>query len=1094
MRIKMKRFLGILLSLALVLGLMPGMSMTAYAATLDNVSTTWSENSDIVDNVTINNNVTVDADITLTIPAGKTLTINGQSDYDSIAVINDNSHTLTVSGGGTLIVNAPAEEEGHPRVPGIDGNLIVDGATVQVTGGADGVYGDVTVKSGSVCVNGGNGKAGGNGYSGISGVVIVNGGSITVVGGNGGNGDTDSTGAGGSGGYGVGDVIVNGGSATITGGNGGTKSNDNASNGSFGQAVTGSIIGNAKESEDNINWTSVTGSFSQKQYIKFVPILVTGVSLDKTTAQTIDVDGKVFFTATVTPENASDKTVKWSVGGTNADAVTLYSDEACETPVTLDTATETLTVYAKGISAGSATVTCTSNADSTKSASCEVTVNAGNTTFNPASTYTGFGGLNTNNTELTISEVSGITWYVIANDSSTVTLLSKQSFGSQQFNSDTAMGNDYETSEIKTYVEGLTGEGQPLAGISSVISDLTLIDTTTAQGLSETKRKGAGATWWLRSPSTDIMVNYYAAFVNGATGEVFAYGGGVTSGGGVRPALKLDLSKVTFDSATNTFALLPTLYPLWVCGVQVTSANKDDVLGDVDQGETVIFTPAVDDDAATTDVDESRPATLTLNGATISGGSSESKNAAIYAIGELTINVTGDNTVTGPVNQTGDSYGIRVDDNSQSSVNVSLNITGSGTLTSTGGSNSEYSYGIMTWNIYPGIGDITIGAETTVNAVGQGSSNGYGIYSRGKVNVNGSLTATGVDAGVSAHNGGVNVSKNAKLTATGREAIGGTVKNAIAGTGWTDTEGTTGKDSINVSETGQSLNSYKKVQFPAVHEHSFTYEANGATITATCANTDGNCTLPESSAGAGDHVATLTISANGGTYDGTTAYGATITDANSIQGDAKVQYQKKTNGSYGTATETVPTDAGDYKASITVGGATASVEYTIKTAQETTTKPTDTTPKDESSTVYRLYYGPTMEHFYTTSAYERRVLIDKYGWIDEGIAWKSPKAPTTDEEKKTIKPVYRLFNPFTTDHHYTKDANERKTLIDKYGWKDEGIAFYSNDKGDATVYRLWHPGLITGAHHFTTGKHEYDVLITRGWIGETEAFKVNAAS
>ena len=159
------------------------------------------------------------------------------------------------------------------------------------------------------------------------------------------------------------------------------------------------------------------------------------------------------------------------------------------------------------------------------------------------------------------------------------------------------------------------------------------------------------------------------------------------------------------------------------------------------------------------------------------------------------------------------------------------------------------------------------------------------------------------------------------------------------------------------------------------------------------------------------------------------------------------------------------------------------------------TSGTEEYPKlGDSVTVYRLYYGPTMEHFYTTSAYERRVLIDKYGWVDEGIAWKSPKAPTTDEEKKTIKPVYRLFNPFTTDHHYTKDANERKTLIEKYGWKDEGVAFYSNEKGDATVYRLWHPGLITGAHHFTTGKHEYDVLITRGWIGETEAFKVNAAS
>uniref|UniRef100_I5AQ24 DUF5648 domain-containing protein n=1 Tax=Eubacterium cellulosolvens (strain ATCC 43171 / JCM 9499 / 6) TaxID=633697 RepID=I5AQ24_EUBC6 len=169
-------------------------------------------------------------------------------------------------------------------------------------------------------------------------------------------------------------------------------------------------------------------------------------------------------------------------------------------------------------------------------------------------------------------------------------------------------------------------------------------------------------------------------------------------------------------------------------------------------------------------------------------------------------------------------------------------------------------------------------------------------------------------------------------------------------------------------------------------------------------------------------------------------------------------------------------------------------EYKNESSTTTPTEKTEPTTKDESVTVYRLYYGPTMEHFYTTSAYERRVLIDKYGWVDEGIAWKSPKAPTTDEEKKTIKPVYRLFNPFTTDHHYTKDPNERKTLIDKYGWKDEGVAFYSNDKGDATVYRLWHPGLITGAHHFTTGKHEYDVLITRGWIGETEAFKVNAAS
>lgn len=92
---------------------------------------------------------------------------------------------------------------------------------------------------------------------------------------------------------------------------------------------------------------------------------VTGVTLSPDTAQTIAVDGKVSFTATVQPDNASDKTVKWSVGGTNADAVTLYSDKACENPVTLDTATDVLTVYAKGISEGTSTVTVTSNADNT---------------------------------------------------------------------------------------------------------------------------------------------------------------------------------------------------------------------------------------------------------------------------------------------------------------------------------------------------------------------------------------------------------------------------------------------------------------------------------------------------------------------------------------------------------------------------------------------------------------------------------------------------------------------------------------------------------------------------------------------------------
>ena len=103
----------------------------------------------------------------------------------------------------------------------------------------------------------------------------------------------------------------------------------------------------------------------------FSNVAVTGLSLDKTTAQTVTVGSSTSFTATVAPDNATDKTVKWSVSGTG---ITLYCDSACSTAITTDTATSILTVYAKGTAAGNATVTVTSNADSTKTASCAVMV------------------------------------------------------------------------------------------------------------------------------------------------------------------------------------------------------------------------------------------------------------------------------------------------------------------------------------------------------------------------------------------------------------------------------------------------------------------------------------------------------------------------------------------------------------------------------------------------------------------------------------------------------------------------------------------------------------------------------------------------
>ena len=126
----------------------------------------------------------------------------------------------------------------------------------------------------------------------------------------------------------------------------------------------------------------------------------------------------------------------------------------------------------------------------------------------------------------------------------------------------------------------------------------------------------------------------------------------------------------------------------------------------------------------------------------------------------------------------------------------------------------------------------------------------------------------------------------------------------------------------------------------AAHTHDFTYAADGATITATC--TAEGCTLPPSSEGGTDHVATLTIAAPAlTTYGGSESAEVTITDANNIKGDAAVVYKKGTE-----PLASAPTDAGTYTASITLGdgenAATASVEYTIAKADPTATAPTAT--------------------------------------------------------------------------------------------------------------------------------------------------------
>ena len=132
----------------------------------------------------------------------------------------------------------------------------------------------------------------------------------------------------------------------------------------------------------------------------------------------------------------------------------------------------------------------------------------------------------------------------------------------------------------------------------------------------------------------------------------------------------------------------------------------------------------------------------------------------------------------------------------------------------------------------------------------------------------------------------------------------------------------------------------------------------------------------------------------------------------------------------------------------------------------------------ENVELYRLYNQYSGEHLYSREAQERDTLVS-IGWTYEGLAWRSPI------ESKT--PVYRLYNPYSGDHHYTTEKKEYDTL-GKIGWKQEGTGWYSDDAKATPVYRLYNQYVTVGTHHFTTGRDEYKELGSIGWTTEGVAW------
>ena len=342
------------------------------------------------------------------------------------------------------------------------------------------------------------------------------------------------------------------------------------------------------------------------------------------------------------------------------------------------------------------------------------------------------------------------------------------------------------------------------------------------------------------------------------------------------PDETVPLSESAALSYDVTLQSIAQEYPLWVGGTQVTDENKGDVLKGTANGGKVSFTPASGQTSATLTLNganittgyvfndgdnvshsygiyytdtETDPLTIVVasdstvdvsgeKADVVAGIFCEYSGLAITGEGKLTatsvaegISGLGDVTIDkGVVEATGLSSAINAREGNvvitnDSTVETNGSINGkrvainSGIVKASGESSGIFGdsvtirggevtatasngNGIAANSTNDGPGTVTISGGTVIAT---GGANGSGIYTQ-KYGVREPPGNVTIDGGI------------ASVTASGgKQAIEGIVTNAVAGMGWTDAAGTTGKEAIAASEAGQTL-SFKKVQFPPLAE------------------------------------------------------------------------------------------------------------------------------------------------------------------------------------------------------------------------------------------------------------------------------------
>ena len=162
---------------------------------------------------------------------------------------------------------------------------------------------------------------------------------------------------------------------------------------------------------------------------------------------------------------------------------------------------------------------------------------------------------------------NGKSWTIIednstAVDAGTVTLLAADERGFETCYFNTDENNKYSESLVKKFLDDVIAIGS-FRDVADAIEDtengkLYLLSVEEAEALPEEVRKIKFASgdctnvseWWLRTPGFSWK---RAACVYGRSGSINSMGTTVDHSYGVRPALKLKLSAVTFDPSSNTF-------------------------------------------------------------------------------------------------------------------------------------------------------------------------------------------------------------------------------------------------------------------------------------------------------------------------------------------------------------------------------------------------------------------------------------------------------------------------------------------------------------------------------------------------------------